>query len=53
MKTVRSHIRNHLEHPPDSCLCRKSKTVNRVRLKLIDIMKEDDDYAPEALEVEA
>lgn len=40
---VRGHLRrrlvNHLVHPPKACLCRKSKTVNKVRLGLIRRLK--------------
>ena len=35
VRTMKVHVREHLKHPPRSCLCHRSKTVNRVRKNLI------------------
>jgi len=44
--SVRSHLKrklhNHLENPPEECLCHKSKAVDRVRRKLADMTAEED-----------
>jgi len=33
--SLRTRVRRHLRHPSKSCLCHRSKTVNRIRLGLL------------------
>ena len=38
-QSARVRVREHLKHPPRSCLCHRSKTVNNVRRGLIRRLK--------------
>ena len=39
VQQAKVRVRNHLRHPPRSCLCHYSKTMNRVRRKLVRRLK--------------
>lgn len=39
LKAAKVHVREHLKHPPGSCLCHQSKTVDRVRRGLVRRLK--------------
>ncbi len=38
-QALKVRVRNHLRHPPKSCLCRRFKSVDRVRRKLVRRLK--------------
>jgi len=38
-KAAKVRVRQHLKHPPRSCLCHKSKAVNRARKSLVRRLK--------------
>lgn len=36
--SVAEALRRHLEAPPEACACHKSRFVDRVRLRLLDLL---------------
>jgi len=39
VRSIKARVRHHLRHPPKSCLCHRSKTVDRVRRGLVRRLK--------------